>query len=36
MTTPAETSFYHTLPLSSDLALRRRFMVLDELLVSPH
>ena len=33
MTTPAETSFYQTLPLSSDLALRRRFMVLDEPLL---
>src|SRR5512138_1292055 len=32
MTTPQETSFYQTLPLSSDLALRRRFMVIDEPL----
>jgi acyl-coenzyme A thioesterase 9 len=30
MTTTNETSFYQTLPLSSDLALRRRFMVVDE------
>lgn len=33
MTTPAETSFYQTLPLSSDLKLRRRFMVVDEPLL---
>ncbi len=32
MTTPHDTSFYQTLPLSSDLALRRRFMVIDEPL----
>ena len=30
MTTPSETSLYRTLPLGSDLKLRRRFMVIDE------
>jgi acyl-coenzyme A thioesterase 9 len=30
MTRPADTSFYQTLALSSDLALRRRFMVIDD------
>jgi len=30
MTNPEETSSYRTLPLSSDPALRRRFMVVDE------
>lgn len=32
MTRPNETSYYETLPLSTDLALRRRFMVVDEEL----
>ena len=32
MTRPNETSYYETLPLSTDLALRRRFMVVDESL----
>jgi acyl-coenzyme A thioesterase 9 len=32
MTRPNETSYYETLPLSSDLPLRRRFMVVDEEL----
>ncbi|WP_243373368.1 acyl-CoA thioesterase [Geotalea sp. SG265] len=32
MTRPNDTSYYETLPLSSDLALRRRFMVVDEPL----
>src|SRR5690349_1409887 len=32
MTTPADTSFYQTLPLAGDLGLRRRFMVVDEPL----
>jgi acyl-coenzyme A thioesterase 9 len=30
MTRPSETSFYQTLALSSDRALRRRFMVIDD------
>ena len=30
MTTPTETSTYRTLPLGSDLKLRRRYMVVDE------
>ncbi|ABQ25544.1 acyl-CoA thioesterase [Geotalea uraniireducens] len=30
MTRPKETSYYQTLPLSTDLALRRRYMVVDE------
>ena len=30
MTRPADTSFYQTLALSSDQALRRRFMVIDD------
>src|SRR5689334_21399699 len=30
MTTPNETSQYRTIPLGSDPALRRRFMVIDE------
>ncbi|UFS71482.1 acyl-CoA thioesterase [Geomonas sp. RF6] len=30
MTTPIETSFYQILPLSTDLKLRRRFMVIDD------
>jgi len=30
MTRPNETSYYQTLPLSTDLALRRRYMVVDE------
>ena len=30
MTRPADTSFYQTLALSSDLTLRRRFMVIDD------
>lgn len=30
MTTPIETSSYRTLPLGSDLKLRRRYMVIDE------
>src|SRR5450759_1726929 len=30
MNNPEETSTYRTLPLSSDAALRRRFMVVDE------
>src|SRR5512145_1220805 len=30
MTTPLETSAYHTLPIGSDPVLRRRFMVIDE------
>jgi len=30
MTTPSETSCSHTLPLESDLTMRRRFMVIDE------
>lgn len=30
MTTPLETSRYHTLPLGGDAGLRRRFMVVDE------
>ncbi|MBJ6727702.1 acyl-CoA thioesterase [Geomesophilobacter sediminis] len=33
MTRPSETSFYHTLPFSRDLSLRRRFMVVDEPLL---
>jgi acyl-coenzyme A thioesterase 9 len=33
MTRPADTSFYQTLPLSSDLSLRRRIMVVDEHLL---
>ncbi|QWV94231.1 acyl-CoA thioesterase [Geomonas oryzisoli] len=33
MTTPAETSFLHTLSLADDLPLRRRFMVVDEDLL---
>ena len=32
MTYPADTSYYHTLPLSTDADMRRRFMVLDEPL----
>ncbi|KAF0221809.1 MAG: thioesterase superfamily [Geobacteraceae bacterium] len=32
MTRPNETSYYETLPLESDPALRRRFMVVDEEL----
>ncbi len=32
MTLPSETTFHQTLPLSSDPALRRRFMVVDESL----
>lgn len=30
MTRPNETSYYQTLPLSTDLAMRRRYMVVDE------
>ena len=33
MMRPLDTSFYQTLPLSSDLSLRRRFMVMDEHLL---
>jgi acyl-coenzyme A thioesterase 9 len=33
MTRPSDTAFSQTLPLSSDLSLRRRFMVLDEPLL---
>lgn len=32
MTHPTETSFYQTLPLGTDVGLRRRFMVIDEPL----
>lgn len=32
MTHPVDTSFYQTLPLSTDTAMRRRFMVVDEPL----
>ena len=33
MTTPNETSLYRTIPLSTDLAVRRRYKVLDEPIV---
>ena len=33
MTRPTDTSFYQTLPLSSDLSLRHRFKVIDEPLL---
>lgn len=33
MTTPKETSLYKTLPLSSDLAVRRRYKIVDEPIV---
>jgi len=33
MTTPAETSMYKTLPLATDPAVRRRYMIVDEPIV---